>query len=408
MKNKIAYIDDSDIKDKRILLRVDYNVSLNEDRSKIANDARIVQSLPTIKYLLKRNNRIILVSHLDRPEKRDPKYSLKIILNRLKHCLPNVKVKLVDDFLTEDKNTFINQKADEILILENIRFYPEEKNSDLEFSKKLAKLADVYVDNAFSVCHRAAASVVGVPNFIPSYGGLLLKSEVANIEDVIDNPKKPFIVIIGGAKISTKINLIKKLVEIADYVLLGGRQANVFFCAQGYPIGNSGCEYEMVQKVRQLIHFSNQKHASIILPTDVIVGNPKDMKSGGIVKRIGEDIPSGMSILDIGPETQAKFGSLIAKAKTIIWNGPVGLFENPNYRQGTDFIYYSIAHNSDATSIVGGGNTLDAISKKEYLDNITHISNGGGAMLELIENGTLPGLEALKNRAKHSCRISAT
>lgn len=396
MGKKITYIDEVEIKNKRVLLRVDYNVSLNEDRSKIANDARITQSLPTIEYLLKHNNRLILVSHLDRPKKRDPKYSLKIVLNRLKRYLPEYKIKLVDDFLTEDKNTFLNQKNDEILILENIRFYSEEKDDDQNFSKKMAELADIYVNDAFAVSHRASASVVGVPSYISSYGGLLLKSEIEMIGTVIGKPKKPFIVIIGGAKISTKMTLINKLVRIADFVLIGGRLANVFFCAQRSPIGKSYCEYEMVQKVRQLIHISNQKHTKIIIPTDVVIGNPNDTVRGGIVKRVGDEIPLNMSILDIGPETQAKFGSLIAKAKTIIWNGPVGLFENPNYRQGTDFIYYSIAHNSEAISIVGGGNTLDAISKKEYLDNITHISTGGGAMLEFIENGTLPGIEALK------------
>lgn len=396
MAKKITYIDEADIENKRVLLRVDYNVALNDDRNKIANDARITLSLPTIKYLLKRNNRLILVSHLDRPKKRDLKHSLKIVIDRLKRYLPRIKVKLVNDFLNEDKKTFTNQKEDEIIVLENIRFYPEEEDNNPEFAKKLAKLADVYVNDAFAVSHRTSASIIGVPNYIPAFGGLLLKSEIEIIGDVIKKPKRPFVVIIGGAKISTKITLIKKLITIADYVLLGGRLANVFFCAQRYPIGNSYCEYEMVQKVKQLMYSSNKKHASIIIPTDVVIGNPKDVKSGGIVKRIGENIPLDMSILDIGPETKAKFGSLIAKAKTIIWNGPVGLFENPHYQQGTDFIYYSIAHNPDAVSIVGGGNTLDAISKKEYLDNITHISTGGGAMLEFIENGTLPGIDALK------------
>jgi 3-phosphoglycerate kinase len=396
MAKKITYIDEIDIKNKRILVRVDYNVSLNENRSRIANDARIKQSLPTIEYLLKHNNKLILVSHLDRPEKRDLKYSLKIIINRLKQYLPNYRVKFVDDFLTEDGKSFAEQREDEIILLENIRFYPEEKDNDKIFAQKLAGLADIYVNDAFAVSHRTAASIVGVPNFIPSYGGLLLKKETEMIGNVIKNPKRPFIVIIGGAKISTKIDLIKKLVKIADYVLLGGRLANVFFCAEKAPIGKSSCEYELVQKVKKLIDFSHQKHASIILPTDAIVGDSEDLKRGGMIKRIGEKIPLNMSILDIGPETLAKFGLLIAKAKTIIWNGPVGLFENPNYRQGTDFIYYSIAHNSDCTSIVGGGNTLDAISKKEYLDNITHISTGGGAMLEFIENGALSGIEALK------------
>lgn len=396
MTNKIRYIDEIDIKNKHILLRVDYNVALNENRSKIANDARIAQSIPTIEYLLKHKNKLILVSHLDRPKKRDAKHSLKIIINRLKQFLPNIEIKLIDDFLTENIETFINQKTGQILLLENIRFYPEENNNNLNFSKNLAKLADIYVNDAFAVCHRSSASIVGVPKFIPSYGGLLLKQEIEMIGEVIKKPKRPMVVIIGGTKICTKINLIKKQIKIADYVLLGGRLANVFFSAQKCSIGGSECEFDMVQKVKELVNYSKVKNVPIVIPIDVIVGNPKDIKTGGIVKRVGENIPQSMSILDIGPETQAKFGSIIAKAKTIIWNGPVGLFENPNYRQGTDFIYYSIAHNPDAISIVGGGNTLDAISNKEYLDKITHISTGGGAMLEFIEYGTLPGIEALK------------
>lgn len=396
MSKNITYIDEADIENRRVLLRVDYNVSLNDDRSRIANDARIAQSLPTIEYLLKHRNKLILISHLDRPKKRDQEYSLKIVIGRLRHYLPNYNIRLIDDFLTEDKNTFAQQKEDEILVLENIRFYPQEQINDLKFARSLAELAEIYVNDAFAVSHRKAASIIGVPNFIPSYGGLLLKSEIEMIGDAITRPKRPLIVIIGGAKISTKITLIRRLLGIADYILLGGRLANVFFLAKKYSIGNSDYEHEMVHEVKKLISSSGKEHASIIIPTDVIVGDPKNIIHGGILKKVGEKIPSDMSILDIGPETQAEFGSLISKAKTIIWNGPVGLFENPNYRQGTDFIYYSIALNHGATSIVGGGNTLEAISKKEYLENITHISTGGGAMLEFIENGTLPGIEALK------------
>lgn len=393
---KITYIDETSIVNKKVLLRVDYNVSMNEDRSKIADDARISQSLPTIHHLLKNHNKLILISHLDRPETRDPKLSLKIVCDRLKEYLPNMKIKLIDDFLTEDKKTFENQKEDEIFVLENIRFYLEEKNDNPKFAKKLASLGDVYVNDAFAVSHRPAASVVGVPTFIPCFGGLLLKSEIEMIDKAIKNPKKPLITIIGGAKISTKISLIKKLTEIADYVLLGGGLANAFFRAQKNSIGNSICEYEKVQEARKLLYFATQRNTAIVLPTDVLIGKPEDKEKGGVVIRIGEKIPQDMSILDIGPETQARFGAIIAKAGTIIWNGPVGLFENPKYRQGTDFIYYAIAHNENANSIVGGGDTIAAISKKEYLDKITHISTGGGAMLEFIENGTLPGIEALK------------
>jgi len=392
---KITYIDEVTLTNKKILLRVDYNVSLNEDKSKIADDERISHSLPTIKMLLPKN-KIILVSHLDRPKTRDPKLSLRIVVTRLKKYLPGVKITLVDDFLTGKGDIFEKQKNGEILVLENIRFYPGEKTNDPEFARKLASLADVYVNDGFAVSHRADASIVGVAAILPSYGGTSLKREIIMIGNAIKDPKRPLVTIIGGAKISTKINLISKLIELADHVLLGGGLANVFFRAQRFPIGNSICEYEMVLQARKLLFLAHQKKTKIELPTDVIIGTPTDIKNGGHVVRVGEKISKDMSILDIGPETKARFGAIITKAKTIIWNGPVGLFENPSYRQGTDFIYYSIAHNPDATSIVGGGDTLAAINNKEYLDKITHISTGGGAMLEFIEQGTLVGIEALK------------
>lgn len=392
---KIFYIDEVNITNKKILLRVDFNVSLNHDFT-IADDVRIKQSLPTINYLLGKNNKLVLISHLDRPKTRNPKYSLRVVVNKLKEYLPNYKIKLVDDFLSEKGIKQVNnQKKDEILVLENIRFYKEEEQNDSQFAKNLASFANIFVNDAFGVCHRENASVVGVTNFIPSYGGLLLKKEIAIISKVLKNPKKPLVVIMGGAKISTKINLIGKLTEMADYFLIGGGLANTFLKTQRYKIGKSFCEQEKIESAKRLLFAAAQKKTAIILPSDVIVGEPENNENGGEVKKITE-IPKGANILDIGPETQAKFGSVIAKAKTIIWNGPVGYFENPAFRRGTDFIYYAITQNQQATSIIGGGDTIAAISKKEYLDKITHVSTGGGAMLEFIEKGTLPGIEALK------------
>lgn len=395
-KGKITFIDETKITHKRILLRVDFNIALSEDHQSIADDERIKHSLPTINLLLKNNNKLILLSHLGRPKERDAKFSLRIVAKRLKEYLPDYAITLVDDFLTEKKETFTEQKEKEILLLENIRFYPEEKTNDPEFAQKLAALADVFVNDAFAVSHRAQASLVLVPKILPSYGGLQLRKELTAIDQAIKHPKRPLVAIIGGAKISTKINLITKLMEKADYVILGGGLANVFFRAQRFPIGKSICEYEMVLKARELLFLAAQKNTSIILPTDVLIGDPKNKDRTGKIVTIGEKIPASLSILDIGPDSKAKIGATIAQAKTIIWNGPVGLFENPAYRHGTDFIYYAIAHNPDATSIVGGGDTLAAIKNKKYLEKITHISTGGGAMLEFIENGTLPGIEALK------------
>ncbi|HSA83916.1 MAG TPA: phosphoglycerate kinase, partial [Patescibacteria group bacterium] len=350
----------------------------------------------TIKLLLKNKNRIICCSKLGRPKERTPKLSMKVVVERLQKYLPEVTVRLIDDFLTEPQDTFDNQTEKEILVLENIRFYPEEKNNDPKFTEKLASLADIYVNDAFAMCHRTESSVVGVPSILPCYGGLELREEITAISQAIKHPERPLVAIIGGAKISTKINLITKLMEKADYVILGGGLANVFFRAQRFPIGKSICEYEMVLKARQLLYLAAQKHTSIILPTDALIGDPNEKEKSGKLITIGDKIPKNLSILDIGPETQANFGAIIAKANTIIWNGPIGLFEHPSYRQGTDFIYYAITQNSQATSIVGGGDTLAAIKNKKYLEKITHISTGGGAMLEFIENGTLPGIEALK------------
>lgn len=356
-QSKATFIDEVDISNKRVLLRVDFNVSLSNDGLSISDDARIKQSLPTIEFLLKNGNRLILVSHLDRPEKRDAKYSLKIVADRLQTYLPGHKITLVDDFLSSPSLT---QEANEILLLENIRFYPEEKANNEEFAKKLAALADCYVNDAFGVSHREDSSVVGVPKFLTSYGGLLLKKELEMISKVVDNPQRPLVAIIGGIKVETKVKFIEKLKTLADYILIG-----------------SG----MMEDVPAT--------DKVVLPLDVI-------NEEGKIKKISE-LSSGEKALDIGPETEAKYGSLIAQAKTIIWNGPVGNFENEEFRRGTEFIYYAITHNEKAHSVVGGGDTIAAISKEEYLGQIAHISTGGGAMLEYIENGTLPGIEALKS-----------
>ncbi|QQR63802.1 phosphoglycerate kinase [Candidatus Roizmanbacteria bacterium] len=391
----ITYIDAVEIKNKTVLLRADFDVSLNEDAT-IANDLRIQQNIPTIQYLLKNNNRIICVAKLNRPHgrDRDPKHSLKIVVERLKTYLPDNTITLIDDFLTTDPSIIKSQISKEILVLENIRFYKEEKQNDPEFAKKLALLADVYVNDCFAMAHRTEASVVGVPQFIPSYGGLLLKKEVETISRIIDEPRKPVVVVLGGSKISTKINLIGKLLNIADHVLVGGGIANTFLASQNIEVGKSIFEYDEKENARRLLYEAKRRNAEIVLPSDSVVGDPTNTTQGGVVKS-NDQITREDNILDIGPETQARWGSLINSAKTIIWNGPVGYFENPQYRRGTDFIYYTVAHTEDAVSIVGGGDTLAAISKKEYLDNITHISTGGGAMLEFIEKGTLPGLEAL-------------
>ncbi len=351
---KITFIDEVDISNQRILLRVDFNVSLNKDNLSISDDLRIKQSLPTIQSLLQKNNRLLLVSHLGRPEGRDPKLSLKIVADRLQSFLANNRVTLIDDF-----HNLSHQQANEVFLLENVRFFPQEKNNDLEFAKQLAALADVYVNDAFGVSHRGDASIVGVPKLLPSYGGLLLKKEIMMISKLTENPQRPYIAIVGGIKAQTKLKFIQRLISLADNVLIG-----------------SG----LIKNV--------SPQQKIILPLDIIDQNDKIKKT----INLGDDD----QVMDIGPETEAKFGSLIEQAKTIVWNGPVGYCENEKFKRGTEFIFYAITQNQAAHSVVGGGDTIAAISKEEYLSRITHISTGGGAMLEYIENGTLSGIEALK------------
>ncbi len=388
----MKYIDEVSVAHKTVLLRVDFNVALNPNHS-IADDARIKQSLPTIKYLLLHHNKLILIAHLGEPTKRNAADSLSRIANRLRRYLPDNKITLVDDFLKE-QDLLKKQNEGEILLLENIRFYPGETKNDPAFAKQLAALADVYVDDAFGVAHRKHASVVGIPPLLPSYGGLLLKKEISALELVIKHPRKPYVAIIGGKKITTKIKFINKLTTIADYLLLGGGLANTFLTAQGHTLGASMISEEDLSLAKKILELAKREKTTIVFPKDFVVARDKHDKTS-VVKNI-ETLQIHDEILDIGPETQADFGAIIGQARTIIWNGPVGYIENPLFKRGTDFLYYAITQNTNAVSIVGGGDTLAAIANKEYLDKLTHISTGGGAMLEFIENGTLPGIEALE------------
>ncbi len=384
---------------KRVLLRVDYNVSLNPNHS-IADDLRIKQSLPTLNYLLERKNTVIVISHLDNPKGRDSTYSLKPVVERLQKYLPDYRITLIDDFFShshnnEQRTTLAQRSLGEvgnsepsIVVLENIRFYPEEKDNDETFAKQLAALGDVYVNDAFGVSHRNDASVVSLPKFLPSYGGLLLKKEIQTISHAIENPKKPFVAIVGGVKISTKLPLLDKLIEIADYLLVGGALANTLLAAQGINIGHSLFEPDEIENAKRLFTHAKQKQTELLLPIDVVLNNSMSTDL--------QNIPTESMIVDIGPKTQKLYINTILKANTIIWNGPMGKFEEHAFRKGTDALYHAIAENSQAISILGGGETIAALSHEKHLEAITHISTGGGAMLEFIEKGSLPGIEALK------------
>ncbi len=392
--SKITYVDEADISGKRVLVRVDYNVSFKKDGSgEINDDTRIKNSLPTLKLLLEKNNKLILMSHLGKPKGRDMAFSLKPVAKRLQEYLPDRKVVLIDDFL-DDKGAFELQDEKDVYLLENTRFYEGEKKNDTEFSKKLASIADVFVSDAFGSVHRAHASVVGVAQHLPSYGGLLLKSEVESIGKAVENPVRPVVAIIAGAKISSKIGLIEKLMTVADQVLIGGAMTNNFLKAQGREIGKGLLEEEFVPEAKRLLEKPEAKE-KLILPVDRRIGGIQQKEGPATVKKV-EAIGANDETLDIGPDTEALFANYIAKAKTIIWNGPVGYFENPVFAGGSIAIFHAIIGNTGAISVVGGGDTLSVIKKLPDKEKITHISTGGGAMLELIEKGTLPGIDALR------------
>lgn len=394
--SEITYIDQTSITNKRILVRVDYNVSLKKDGS-INDDTKIKQSLSTLQLLLQGNNKLILMSHLGKPagqKVRDEAFSLKPVATRLQTYLSGYTVKLVNDFLTE-KEPFARQSEKEILILENTRFYEGEKKNDPVFSKQLADLADVYVDDAFGSVHRAHASTVGVAAFLPSFGGLLLKDEVVAINQVLKAPQRPVVAIIGGAKIATKIGIIEKFMMLADDILIGGAMTNNFLKAKGMEIGKGLVDPDFVPAAKKLLDIASAQNKHIILPVDRRIGQQQDEISPPIIKKV-EDVDAMDETLDIGPETEKIFADVISKAKTILWNGPVGYFENPQFNKGNIAVYNAIINNPSADSILGGGDTLSVIKKLPDNNKITHISTGGGAMLELIEKGTLPGLEALK------------
>lgn len=392
--SSITYIDEADISNKTVLVRVDYNVSFKKDGSgEINDDTRIKNSLPTLKLLLSKGNKLILMSHLGKPKGRDMAFSMKPVAKRLQEFLPDRKVVLVDDFL-DDKGVFELQDEKDVYVLENTRFYDGEKKNDMEFSKALAKLADVFVSDAFGSVHRAHASVVAVAQHLPSYGGLLLKAEVESIKKAIENPQRPVVAIIAGAKISSKIGLIEKLMEVADHVLIGGAMTNNFLKAKGMEIGKGLLEEEYVAEAQRLLEKPEAKE-KLVLPVDRRIGGIEQKAGPATVKKV-EGVSPNDETLDIGPETERIFTEYIANAKTIIWNGPVGYFENPLFAQGSVAIFHAVIANKEATSIVGGGDTLSVIKKLPDKEKITHISTGGGAMLELIEKGTLPGIEALK------------
>ncbi|MCK4591949.1 phosphoglycerate kinase [Candidatus Parcubacteria bacterium] len=382
------------LKNKKILIRVDFNVPVGDDGI-VDNkeDWRIKAALPTIEYLLEKEAKIILISHLGRPEGnqelriKNQEYSLRPVAERLEELL-DCKIKFIDDCVGDKaKDAVEKMRAGEIILLENLRFYKEEKNNGEKFAKELSKLADIYVNDAFSVSHRAHASISAITKFLPSYAGLLLGKEVKILSDAINNSKGPVTVIIGGAKVKTKVPVIEYLMNKVDHILVGGVVANVILKAKGIDTGKSLMDGIDIKEVREINLGSNK----LYVPVDAVVYNSKSKKiSLQAIGKVGDN-----KILDIGTESANLYSKIISDSKTIIWNGPMGMFEDKNFSFGTREIAKAVVE-SDGYTIIGGGDTIMALDQLGYLNKMDYICTGGGAMLEFLAGEKLPGLEALE------------
>jgi phosphoglycerate kinase len=385
-------VRDIDVQGKKVLERVDFNVPLKD--GKVDDGTRVKAALPTIQYLLDHGAAVILCSHLGRPKGGpDPKFSLKPVAEYLSGLLGK-PVAFAEDCIGPVAEAAARAlKPGEVLVLENTRFHPEEEKNDLGMAEKLASLADLYVNDAFGTAHRAHASTEGVTHFKPGVAGFLLEKEIKYLDQAVSNPKRPFVAILGGAKISDKIGVIKNLLSKADAVLIGGGMANTFLKAQGYPVGDSLVEDEALDKAKEVLALGGTK---LRLPVDLVLGDKFDAEANMKVIATGP-IPDGWRILDIGPETIKAYARAVKGAGTVVWNGPMGVFEFPKFATGTFGVAKAVAE-SGAISVIGGGDSVSAVEKSGMADKITHISTGGGASLEMLEGLALPGVAALQDK----------
>lgn len=385
-------VRDIDVKGKRVFVRVDFNVPIKD--GVVGDDTRIKAALPTIQYLLDHGAAVILASHLGRPKGGpDPKFSLKPVADHLSKLMGNPVAFAEDCIGPAAEKAAKALKPGEVLLLENTRFHPEEEKNDEGMSKKLALLADIYVNDAFGSAHRAHASTAGIAAFLPAVAGFLLEKEIKYLGQAVEDPKRPFVAILGGAKISDKIGVIRNLLNKADAVLIGGGMANTFFKAQGYPVADSLVEDEALDTARELLASGTTK---LRLPVDVVLGDKFEAEAAKKIIPTGP-IPDGWRILDIGPATVKSYAKVIHGAGTVVWNGPMGVFEFPAFADGTFGIARAVAE-SGAISIIGGGESVAAINQSGLADKITHISTGGGASLEMLEGLELPGVAALLDK----------
>lgn len=400
MANTIKTIRDIEVAGKCVFVRVDFNVPQDKKTGKITDESRIIGALPTIKYLIENGARVILGSHLGRPKAGpDVKYSLKPVAAALAARLGN-PVAFVDDCIGPKVEAAAGQlKSGEVLLLENVRFYKEEESNDVAFCQKLAKLADVYVNDAFGTAHRAHATTAGMAAFVkgPKVSGFLIEKELKFLGESTDNPVRPFVVIMGGAKVSDKIVVLSRLIERANTILIGGAMAYTFALALDKKVGNSLSELDKVDVAREILSKAKAKGVELLLPVDTLITDKFDFenKTVGQTKVIEGDIPDGWEGVDVGPRTVTLYRERIAKAKTILWNGPMGVFEIKPCDAGTRAIASAVADNKGATSIIGGGDSVTAINQAGLGDKVTFMSTGGGASLEFLEGKELPGVSVL-------------
>ena len=389
-------VKDIDLKGKKVFVRCVFNVPMDENQN-ITDNTRIKAALPTIKYLLEQNCKIILASHLGRPKGEvKPEFSLKPVAKELSKLLGK-EVIMANDVIGEDATTkAANLKDGEIMLLENVRFHREETDNDPEFAKKLASMAEIFVNDAFGTAHRAHASTTGIADYIPGVAGFLIEKELKFLGNAINNPERPFVAILGGAKVSDKIGVIDSLLDKVDTLMIGGGMAYTFFKAQGYNVGNSLCEVEKTGLALEAMEKAKAKGVKLLLPIDTKVG--KEFKPDTESKTVAwTEIPDGWEGFDIGEKTIEMFKNELQSAKTVIWNGPLGLFEFDQFAIGTNEIAKTLA-DLDATTIIGGGDSAAAVTKAGLADKMTHISTGGGASLEFLEGKKLPGIECLQDK----------
>ena len=387
-------VRDIEVSGKRVLVRCDFNVPLDkEDPSIITSDKRIVESLKTIKYLINAGARVILCSHLG---KTGQNKSLAPVAKRLSEYLEK-DVPLLKDIVSDSTKEFVmNMEDGDVCLLENTRMYEEEEKNDAEFSRKLASLAEIFVNDAFGSAHRAHASTEGVTHYLPSVAGFLIEKEIAALDGGINNPKRPLVAIVGGSKVSSKIAVLTNLLDKVDSLLIGGAMMFTFVKAQGGNIGKSLCEDDKIEVAKEIIKKAEEKNVKFVLPIDVVVADEMSEVSNTFVCKPNE-IPDDYMGLDIGPETLKLFKDEIETAATVVWNGPVGVFEIDKFAVGTNEIANAMAQ-SDAITIIGGGDSAAAVEKAGLSDQMSHVSTGGGASLELMEGKKLPGIEALEDK----------